>query len=226
MNEDDLDIRRRHEMVDNQIERRGVKDLLVLNAMRKVPRHLFLSEKLHSVAYADEPQPIGYDQTISQPYIVGLMTELLELKGHDRVLEVGTGSGYQTAILAEIAGVVFTIEYVPQLAEKARQRLRELGYINIWCKTGDGYSGWLEHAPYDGIIVTAAPDHIPPALVEQLKIGGRLVLPMGTIEQELFVIRKTEKGITEERVIPVRFVPLRGEATRLRKDIDTSDDLR
>ncbi len=203
---------RRERMVKTQIEARGVKDKLVLDAMRKVPRHLFVAEGLKDVAYTDGPLPIGEEQTISQPYIVALMTELLDLKGGERVLEIGTGSGYQAAILAEIAKEVYTIEIICSLAEVAETRLKEMKYKNITVRCADGYQGWEEYAPFDGVIVTAAPDHIPQPLVDQLKMGGRLVIPVGELFQELMVVTKTEKGMKKDMIIPVRFVPMTGEA--------------
>ncbi|RKY63765.1 MAG: protein-L-isoaspartate O-methyltransferase [Candidatus Latescibacterota bacterium] len=206
--------RARERMVEEQIEARGIKDSLVLAAMRKVPRHLFVPERYRSEAYADHPLPIGYGQTISQPYIVAYMTEALRLKGGEKVLEIGTGSGYQAAVLAEIADSVFTIEIIPELAESARERLRRLGYKNIFVLCGDGYRGWPEHAPFDAIIVTAAPDHIPGPLVEQLKVGGRMVIPVGSVYQELFLVVKTERGVEKRPLLPVRFVPMTGEAQR------------
>lgn len=201
-------------MVKTQIETRGVKDPLVLQAMRKVPRHLFVPGAYQDEAYADEPLPIGEGQTISQPYIVALMTELLGLKGSEKVLEVGTGSGYQAAVLAEIAKEVYSIEIICPLAERAESTLKESGYRNITIKCADGYQGWKEHSPFDGIIVTAAPDHIPQPLVDQLEIGGRLVIPVGDLFQELILVTKTEQGIKKENVIPVRFVPMTGEAEK------------
>ena len=203
---------RRERMVKTQIEARGVKDKLVLDAMRKVPRHLFVAEGLKDVAYTDGPLPIGEEQTISQPYIVALMTELLDLKGGERVLEIGTGSGYQAAILAEIDKEVYTIEIICSLAEVAETRLKEMKYKNITVRCADGYQGWEEYAPFDGVIVTAAPDHIPQPLVDQLKMGGRLVIPVGELFQELMVVTKTEKGMKKDMIIPVRFVPMTGEA--------------
>ena len=172
--------RQREQMVLETIERRGITDADVLRAMRAVPRHLFVPESQRQHAYGDYPLPIGYGQTISQPYIVALMTDLLELKQGDKVLEIGTGSGYQAAILAEIPGItVYTMEIVPELAESSRQRLESQNYDNVHCQQGDGYYGWPEHSPFDAIIITAAPDHLPPPLVEQLAVGGRIVVPIG-----------------------------------------------
>lgn len=208
----------RARMVDEQIRARGVLDEKVLAAMGKVPRHLFVSEQLAGAAYSDEPLPIGYGQTISQPYIVALMTELAGLEGGETVLEVGTGSGYQAAVLAEIAARVFSIEIVEPLAASATERLRRLGYANIVVRQGDGYRGWPEEAPFDAIIVTAAPDHVPEPLVGELKVGGRLVIPVGDLSQELLTITKTENGTVTERVIPVRFVPMTGEAEKTKSD--------
>jgi protein-L-isoaspartate(D-aspartate) O-methyltransferase len=201
-------------MVESQIRARGVEDSLVLAAMRSVPRHLFVPPDLVGVAYTDGPLPIGLGQTISQPYIVALMTELAELEGGETVLEVGTGSGYQAAVLAEIADTVYTIEIVEPLAVTAAARLDSLGYENVVVRAGDGYQGWAEHAPFDAVIVTAAPDHVPGPLVEQLRVGGRLVIPVGDAYQELLQITKTETGVVERRVIAVRFVPMTGEAER------------
>ncbi|MCX8036974.1 MAG: protein-L-isoaspartate(D-aspartate) O-methyltransferase [Candidatus Sumerlaeia bacterium] len=204
--------RQRHEMVDRQIARRGVQSPAVLNAMRAVPRHYFVPEYARDEAYADAPLPIGYDQTISQPYIVALMSELLGVGAGDRVLEIGTGSGYQTAILAEMGCEVFTIEIVRELARRAQDTLERLGYRNVHVFEGDGYGGLPEEAPFDGIILTAAPDHIPNALTDQLKVGKRLVLPLGRYEQDLYVIEKRSDGLDQRRVIPVRFVPMTGRA--------------
>jgi protein-L-isoaspartate(D-aspartate) O-methyltransferase len=198
----------RRSMTETQIRARGVRDPLVLAAMAKVPRHLFVPETLRSQAYADEPLPIGEGQTISQPYIVAYMTETLGLKGGERVLEVGTGSGYQTAILAEIAGEVWTVEIVPGLAERARTVLDGLGYANIHYRLGDGSAGWPEAAPFDGIIVTAAAGKLPAALEEQLAPGGRLIVPVGADLQELVLVRRGRRGFERESLLGVRFVPL------------------
>ena len=203
---------RREQMVISQIESRGIKNPLVLQAMKKVPRHMFVADDLKDVAYTDGPLPIGHDQTISQPYIVALMTELLNLKGGEKILEIGTGSGYQAAVLAEICSQVYSIEIVEPLALKADETLKKLGYKNVEVKVGDGYQGWEEHAPFDGIILTAAPDHIPQPLYDQLKMGARMVLPVGNGNQELMVITKLPEGMKKETVLPVRFVKMTGEA--------------
>lgn len=202
----------RADMVERQIADRGVRDQRVLSAMRKVPRHEFVpaAEKRH--AYRDSPLPIGEGQTISQPYIVALMTELAEPDESDRVLEIGTGSGYQAAVLAEIVEHVYTIEIEPVLAQQARQVLEKLGYRNVTVRAGDGYAGWAEHAPFDIIIITAAPDHVPQPLIDQLEPGGRMVVPVGPIlaTQQLRVLEKDSTGkVTSKVVAPVRFVPLR-----------------
>ena len=200
----------RERMVREQIESRGVRDPRVLVALRKVERHLFVPEALHHRAYSDQPLPIGHSQTISQPYIVAYMTEALELKPSDRVLEIGTGSGYQAAILAELVREVYSIEIVEPLAKESAERLKRLSYKNIKLRTGNGYRGWPEAAPFDAIIVTAAPPSIPAALIEQLAEGGRLVVPVGTMFQELIRVRRTPKGMTQEDLLPVRFVPMVG----------------
>jgi protein-L-isoaspartate(D-aspartate) O-methyltransferase len=202
----------RERMVATQIASRGVRDARVLKAMKDVPRHFFVPEWDQRRAYADHPLPIGQGQTISQPYIVAFMTEALGLEESDKVLEVGTGSGYQAAILAELVESVFTIEIVEELGKPARWLLREMGYKNVQVHIGDGYRGWPEEAPFDAIIVTAAPDHVPPALIEQLKPGGRMVIPVGTVFQELLVITKTSEGVEQESILPVIFVPMTGEA--------------
>jgi len=204
--------RQRKLMVQVQIRARGVHDKQVLQAMEKVPRHLFVPEDLRDQAYEDGPLPIGYGQTISQPYVVAYMTEQLELDGDEKVLEIGTGSGYQAAILAEIAREVYTIEIIPELGKRAEKTLQELGYKNVHVRIGDGYLGWPEEAPFDAIIVTAAPEKIPQPLIDQLKVGGRMIIPVGEEYQELVLIKKTPKGIQKERKIPVRFVPMRGKA--------------
>jgi len=195
-------------MVRDQIEARGVKDPRVLEAMRSVERHLFVPEREKPRAYNDTPLPIGYGQTISQPYIVAYMCEALELKGDEKVLEIGTGSGYHAAVLSLLAKEVFTIEILEPLAREAQKRLESLGYRNVKVKCGDGYKGWPEEAPFDAIIVTAAPPEIPEELVKQLKVGGKMVLPVGEEIQELVRVTKEEKGIKTERLLPVRFVPM------------------
>jgi len=205
---EDFFMTQRQKMVDEQIIRRGVDDESVIKAMRKVERHLFVPQHERLMAYGDHPLPIGFDQTISQPYIVAYMTQMARLTPEDKVLEIGTGSGYQAAILAEIVKEVYTIEIVKGLAETAEQRLKDMGYKNIFVKLGDGYEGWPEHAPYDAIIVTAAPDEVPQKLVEQLSVGGRMVVPLGSVFQELYLITKTKEGIIKKSLIPVRFVPM------------------
>lgn len=195
-------------MVVTQIISRGVKDTLVINAMKNTPRHLFVPQKTEKLAYSDRPLPIGGGQTISQPYIVALMTELLELKGNEKVLEIGTGSGYQAAILSQLAGKCYSIELLKSLANSAKALLTQLGYDNVLVKWGDGYLGWPEHAPFDRIIITAAPEKIPEELVRQLKIGGKMVLPVGKWSQDLILITKEADGIKKESIIPVRFVPM------------------
>jgi protein-L-isoaspartate(D-aspartate) O-methyltransferase len=203
--------REREQMVAQQIAARGVRDERTLAAMRKVPRHLFVPAEVAGQAYADHPLPIGHGQTISQPYIVGFMTEALDLDDDETVLEVGTGSGYQAAVLAEIVARVYTIEIVAPLAEESRTRLRDLGYSNVEVRAGDGYRGWPEAAPFDAIIVTAAAPRIPEPLMEQLAEGGRLVLPVGDEWQELVVVTRRGDRFEKKRVLPVRFVPMTGE---------------
>ena len=214
--EDDNNVyaQRRWEMVETQIISRGIRDSKLIRAMLKIPRHKFVPTNLRDIAYGDNPLPIGMEQTISQPYIVALMTELLGLNCGEKVLEVGTGSGYQTAILAEIGCDVYTIEILEPLSEKAQQVLESLGYENIHYKIDDGYRGWPKFAPFDAIIVTAAPDHMPQPLIEQLKTNGRMVIPVGAQYQELLLIKKTDGGTDMKTVTPVRFVPMTGEAQK------------
>jgi protein-L-isoaspartate(D-aspartate) O-methyltransferase len=197
------------EMVDRQLRPRGISDNRVLQVLAATPRHLFVPQKVVAGAYLDSPLSIGLGQTISQPYIVALMTELLHLSGTEKVLEIGTGSGYQAAVLAQLTDTVYTIEIVEALADSSRDRLARLGYHNVTVRHGDGYLGWPEQAPFDCIIVTAAPPEVPPALVEQLRPGGRMVIPVGEYYQELLVITKSTSGqIKRSGVIPVRFVPM------------------
>jgi protein-L-isoaspartate(D-aspartate) O-methyltransferase len=198
----------RARMVEHQIRGRGIRDERVLAAMGHVPRERFVPEAYRVDAYGDYPLPIGYNQTISQPFIVAYMTEAAQVGPDDKVLEIGTGSGYQAAVLAEIAREVYTIEIVAPLAERAKVTLRDLGYTNVHVRHGDGYRGWPDRGPFDAVVVTAAPDHVPEPLIEQLAVGGRLVIPVGEHEQEIQLITKTRTGVTEERTIPVRFVPL------------------
>lgn len=192
------------------VRSKGVSDAKVLAALGKVERHRFVPEAYRAQSYGDFPLPIGHDQTISQPFIVGAMTQAMELKGGEKVLEIGTGSGYQAAVLAEIAGEVYTIEIICELARRATALLKELGYQNIHCRCGDGYQGWPDVAPFDAIIVTAAPDHIPQPLIDQLKVGGRLVIPVGEQVQNLLLIRRTATGIEKKTLLPVLFVPMTG----------------
>ncbi len=207
--EDDGDAARRREMVARQIRARGVRDARVLQAMERVPRHLFVPPELRDIAYTDGPLPIGGGQTISQPYIVAVMSEALGVGPGRRVLEVGTGSGYQAAVLAEMGVEVFTVECVPSLSARARALLGRLGYDTVHFRVGDGHAGWPEEAPFDGIIVTAAPADLPPALPEQLAIGGRLVIPIGRMEQDLYVYQKLPDGsLSRECLFAVRFVPM------------------
>lgn len=205
----------RRDMVENQIKSRGVSDARVLHAMLSVKRHLFVPDEARRYAYEDSAMPIGLNQTISQPYIVALMTELASISPSSRVLEIGTGTGYQAAVLAEIAEKVYSIEIIGELAENARKRLQKLGYKNIEIRHGDGYAGWPEQAPFDAIVVTAAAPEIPEELIHELKIGGRMIIPLGDIFQELYVLTKNKDGgFIKEHVIPVRFVPMvRGKKT-------------
>ena len=196
-------------MVRTQIIQRGINDRAVIAAMRKVERHLFVPEEVMPLAYNDHPLPIGEGQTISQPYIVALMSELLDLNKSIKVLEIGTGSGYQAAILGETVGEVYSIEIVEPLAVRSSQLLKRLGYTNVFCKTGDGYLGWKEHAPFDAIIVTCAPSEIPDPLKEQLSEGGRMIIPVGgQFVQELVLLTKRNGKVKQRRVAPVLFVPM------------------
>lgn len=196
-------------MVKYQIERRGIKNPVVLKVMRNTPRHLFVPPALSTMAYDDYPLPIGEEQTISQPYIVALMTDLLKLNGDEKILEIGTGSGYQAAILSQLVDTVYTIEIVESLANNAKIRLNNLNYKNVIVKQGDGYKGWPSAAPFDAIIVTAAPKKVPQTLIDQLKVGGHIVIPVGDKWQELQLITKiTKNKIKKKTVIPVRFVPM------------------
>ena len=201
----------RMQMVDEQIAARDIRSPRVLEAMRRVPRHEFVPAPLRRSAYQDSPLPIGHDQTISQPYIVAYMTDALDLDGTERVLEIGTGSGYQAAVLGELVKEVYTIEIVVPLADRARQTLARLGYKNVHVRTGNGYLGWPEQAPFDRVMVTAAPDDVPPALVEQLKVGGLMAIPVGVGVQELRILRRTSSGLETLRTLPVRFVPMTGK---------------
>ena len=210
----------RKRMVETQLISRDIRDTRVIDAMHKVARQRFVppAERLH--AYIDSPLPIGYGQTISQPYIVAFMTQALEVRRTHRVLEIGTGSGYQAAILAELAHQVYTIEIVAPLAQRARETLASLGYRNIHVRTGNGYLGWEEHAPYDRIMVTAAPEEVPPALVQQLKIGGPMAIPVGRFFQELKILRRMPAGMETLRTLPVRFVPMTGDPNQDAKEAD------
>lgn len=203
--------KKRKEMVKTQIVARGIKDQNLINSMLKVPRHSFIPEKYRDYAYFDGPLPIGYDQTISQPYIVALMTTLLDLKNNDKVLEIGTGSGYQAAILYELGCRVYTVEIIEPLGRKTKKILESLGYDEISCKIGNGYEGWEEYAPFNAIIVTAAPKEIPKPLIEQLITGGKLVIPVGDDYQELELITKIDQGIKVISITPVKFVKMTGE---------------
>jgi protein-L-isoaspartate(D-aspartate) O-methyltransferase len=207
---------KRQAMVENDIKGRGIKDQRVLEVMGKIPRHLFVDEHLRDRAYADYPLPIGEGQTISQPYVVALMTEALRLRSTDRVLEIGTGSGYQAAVLAEIVKEVYTIEIRKALADMATKRLKDLGYINIKVKHADGYFGWEEFAPFDAIIITTAANHIPAPLIKQLREGGRLIIPLGSTVyyQTLTLVRKKKGELDAEQMGPVAFVPMIGETQK------------
>jgi protein-L-isoaspartate(D-aspartate) O-methyltransferase len=211
----ETDASRRARMVETQIASRGVRDPQVLAAVREVPRELFVDPGERARAFDDTPLPIAGNQTISQPYIVALMSELLDLSPGEKVLEIGTGSGYQSAVLSRLCRQVYTIEIVPELAQTAGARLKQLGYANVIVREGDGYRGWPEEAPFDGIIVTAAPERIPQPLLDQLAPGGRMVIPVGGFFQELKVFRKDDAGrVTEQAILPVRFVPMTGEVAK------------
>lgn len=205
-------------MIQNDIKGRGVKDKKVIDTMARVPRHLFVEERLRERAYADYPLPIGDGQTISQPYVVALMTEALRLRPGDRVLEIGTGSGYQAAVLAEIVKDVYTIEIRKSLADMAEKRFREFGYKNVRVKYADGYFGWEEYAPFDAIIITASANHIPPPLIRQIKEGGRLIIPLGnTVYYQMLTLLTKKKGdLDVEQMGSVAFVPMIGEAEKSR----------
>jgi protein-L-isoaspartate(D-aspartate) O-methyltransferase len=202
------------QMVKTQIAVRGITDPRLLAAMAAVPRHHFMPEEVRAHAYEDRPLPIGHGQTISQPYIVAFMTDALRLQPSDKVLEIGTGSGYQTAVFAEMAGEVYSIEIIEALARQAATALREAGYERVKTRSGDGYRGWPEAAPFDAIMVTCSPDAIPPPLIGQLAEGGRMIIPVGprAAPQQLVLLRKTGGGIEQQDVLPVRFVPMTGEA--------------
>ena len=202
---------KRKRMVYEQLVMRDISDTRILRALGEIERHLFVPDKYKPFAYSDGPVPIGEGQTISQPYIVALMTQLLHIKPDDRVLEIGTGSGYQASVLAELAKEVYTIEIIPTLGERAKALLSKLGYKNIHVRIGDGYKGWPEAQPFDCIIVTAAPPYIPQPLLNQLRIGGRMVIPVGSHNQELILVTKTKNGITEKEILPVSFVPMTGQ---------------
>jgi len=204
----------RRRMIDSQLRARDIRSARVLDAMLAVPRHVFVPEPYRADAYSDSPLPIGHGQTISQPYIVAFMTQALDLSPEHRVLEIGTGSGYQAAVLGALAKEVYTIEIVAPLAERARETLSALGYHNVRVRTGNGYLGWPEHAPYDRIIVTAAPDEVPDALLQQLKVGGLIAIPVGTVTQELRILRRTGTGTETLATLPVLFVPMTNKPKR------------
>lgn len=195
-------------MVEQQLKSRGISSPSVLEAMSKVPRHNFVPSHLAHLAYVDSPLPLDYGQTISQPFIVAYMTELAKIKPEDKILEIGTGSGYQTAVLAELAHQVYSVEIIPELTHTARQMLNQLDYHNIYLKIGNGYEGWSEYAPYHCILVTAAPEEIPYTLVEQLALNGKMIIPVGKHNQQIMIITKTLAGLIKEKALPVRFVPM------------------
>lgn len=200
-----------------EVRSQGVRDRAVLDALMKVPRHSFVHPSVRHLAYRDQPLPIGHEQTISQPYIVAYMTEAAEVGPGEKVLEIGTGSGYQAAVLSLLAGEVYSVEIIPSLAESARRLLGELGYRNVHVRAGNGYEGWPEHAPFDAIVVTAAPDSVPQPLIDQLAVNGKLVIPVGTDYQEMMVITRTGSGVVRRRTIPVRFVPMTGKPPKTKK---------
>lgn len=201
--------KQRQQMVHQQIRARDVEQQKVINAMKSVPRHKFVPEQYKSISYSDRPLPIGEDQTISQPYIVAYMTEAIDPAADDKILEIGTGSGYQAAVLAELCKTVYTVEIRPVLAREAKQRLRKLGYKNVHVKIGDGYKGWKEHSPYDKIIVTCSPEEIPQPLINQLKEGGKMIIPVGKgYNQQLYLLEKNNGDLEKNAVLPVRFVPM------------------
>lgn len=207
--QEDKYVKTREQMVKDQIENRGIKNQPTLDAMKKVPRHKFVPPNIIDRAYNDGPLPIGYGQTISQPYIVAYMTAAINPKPGQKVLEIGTGSGYQAAVLVEIVDSVYTIEIITELYNSSKRILKELAYENVFCKNADGYYGWKEAAPFDAIVVTAAAEHIPPPLIEQLKDGGKMIIPVGSpfLNQTLILVEKNGKEITTTSLLPVRFVP-------------------
>lgn len=210
--DEDRYIERRWDMVENQIVSRGINDARVIKAMLKVKRHLFVPKEYLDSAYSDKPIPIEKEQTVSQPYMVALMTELLNPSPGKKILEIGTGSGYQSAILAETGCDLYTIEIIEDTAANARKTLEKLGYSNIKYRIGDGYRGWEENAPFEGIIVTAAPADIPDKLIEQLSQGGRMIIPVGDLSQELLLIENTNEGVKRKKITAVRFVPMTGQS--------------
>lgn len=210
--DEDRYIERRWDMVENQIVSRGINDARVIKAMLKVKRHLFIPKDYLDSAYSDKPIPIEKEQTVSQPYMVALMTELLNSSPGKKILEIGTGSGYQSAILAETGCDLYTIEIIEDIAANARKILEKLGYSNIKYRIGDGYRGWEENAPFEGIIVTAAPADIPDKLIEQLSQGGRMIIPVGDLSQELLLIENTNEGVKRKKITAVRFVPMTGQS--------------